>query len=77
MLITIPFSSISEKVTELYFANKLKSFGIDYQPNALMAWNGDEEIEVYNFTKVCKLDNRFCSYELYFGPTEILIEFTY
>lgn len=75
MLITIPFSSLTKEVKELFVANKLKSFGIDYQPNALMAWNGNKEIEVYNFSKICKLDNRFCSYEIYFGPTEILIEF--
>jgi hypothetical protein len=77
MLITIPFSSLTKEVKELFVANKLKSFGIDYQPNALMAWNGDKEIEVYNFSRICKLDNRFCSYEIYFGPTEILIEFIY
>jgi len=77
MLLTIPFSSLTKEVKELFVANKLKSFGIDYQPNALMAWNGDKEIEVYNFSRICKLDNRFCSYEIYFGPTEILIEFIY
>jgi hypothetical protein len=77
MLITIPFSSLTKEVKELFVANKLKSFCIDYQPNALMAWNGDKEIEVYNFSRICKLDNRFCSYEIYFGPTEILIEFIY
>ena len=30
-----------------------------------MAWDGDKEIEVYNFSKVCKLDNRFLQLRVY------------
>ena len=77
MLITIPLSQFSEKAKKLYIANKLKSFGIDYQPYALIAWYEGEEIEIYNFSRICKLDNRYCNYEIYTGPTEILIEFNY
>ena len=77
MLITVPLSSFSERVKKLYIAGELKNFGIDYQPNSLLAWHGKEEIEIFNFSRVCKLDNRYCNYEIYLGPTEILIEFNF
>lgn len=77
MLVTVPLSSFTEKAKKLYIAGELKSFGIDYQPNSLLAWHGDEEIEIFNFSRVCKMDNRYCNYEIYPGPTEILIEFNF
>jgi len=73
MTIHIPISSLDSKVKKLYLEEKLKSFGIDYQPNSLTAWY-KEEIEVFNFNKICKLDNRFTSYEIYLNKTEIILE---
>ena len=74
MTIHIPVSSLDSKIRELYLEEKLKDFGIDYQPNSLMAWYGEEEIEVFNFNKICKLDNRYTSYNLFRNKTEIILE---
>lgn len=77
MLVTIPLSSFSERAKKLYIAGELKNFGIDYQPNSLLAWHGEEEIEIFNFSRICKMDNRYSSYEIYPGLTRILIEFNF
>jgi hypothetical protein len=74
MTIHIPVLSLDTKVKQLYLEEKLKGFGIDYQPNSLMAWYEGEEIEIFNFNKICKLDNRFTSYEIYLNKTEIILE---
>lgn len=76
MTIHISISDLEPKVKELYLENKIKSLGIDYQPNAIMGWVGDEEIEVFNFSKVCKMDNRWTGYNLYQNKTEIIVEIT-
>ena len=74
MTIHIPVSSLDDKVKKPYFEDKLTGFGIDYQPNSLMAWYAGEEIEVFNFNKICKLDNRYTSYNLFLNKTEIILE---
>ena len=74
MTIHIPISDLEPKVRELYLENKIQSLGIDYQPNALMGWVDGKEIEVFNFSKVCKMDNRWTGYKLYENKTEIIIE---
>jgi len=65
MTIHIPISDLEPNVKKLYLENKIKSLGIDYQPNAIMGWVDKEEIEVFNFSKVCKMDNRWTGYNLY------------
>jgi hypothetical protein len=74
MTIHIPVSSLDVNIKKLYLEEKLKGFGIDYQPNCLMAWYGEEEVEVFNFNKICKLDNRYTSYNLFTNKTEIILE---
>jgi len=74
MTIHIPISSLDDKVRKLYLEKKLKSLGIDYETNTITAWYKEEEIEVFNFNKICKLDNRFTSYEIYYNKTEIILE---
>ena len=76
MTVHISISDLEPKVKELYLENKIKSLVIDYQPNAIMGWVGDEEIEVFNFSKVCKMDNRWTGYNLYQNKTEIIVEIT-
>ena len=76
MTIHIPISDLKPKVRELYLENKIQSLGIDYAPNTIMGWVGKEEIEVFNFSKVCKMDNRWTGYNLYKNETEIIIEIT-
>ena len=74
MTIHIPISDLEPKVRELYLENKIRSLGIDYMPNAIMGWVDNEEIEIFNFSKVCKMDNRWTGYKLYENKTEIIIE---
>jgi len=74
MTIHIPVSNLNSKIKELYLEHKLKEFGIDYQPNSIVAWYGEEEVEVFNFSRICKLDNRYTSYNLFLNKTEIIIE---
>ena len=74
MTIHIPVSSLNLKIRKLYLEEKLKGFGIDYRPNSLMAWYEEEEVEVFNFNKICKLDNRYTSYNLFTNKTEIILE---
>ena len=52
------------------------SLGIDYAPNSVMGWVDGDEIEVFNFSKIFKLDNRWTGYELHRNKTEIVIEIT-
>jgi hypothetical protein len=85
MVIIIPVTILSLEVQELYKQNKLDHFAIDYQYNNLLAGVKQEtiyfdkrwkEVEVFNFTKYLKMDNRFNTYEIELTPTEIVIEIT-
>ena len=74
MIITVPFEEFNEKVKQGYAAGEVKSISIDYQFNAIMGYVDNVEVEVYSFNRFGRLDNRYSSYELYAGPTQILIE---
>jgi len=74
MTIHIPVYNLEPKVKKLYLENKLIDIGIDYQPNSITAWYKEEEIEVFSFNKICKMDNRYSSYNLYLNKTEIIVE---
>ena len=85
MRIHIPVVELSLEVQELYNKNKLHYFGIDYQYNNLLAEIKTEsihldkkwkQIEVIDFTKYLKMDNRFNTYEIKLTPQEIIIEIT-
>ena len=77
MLLTIPYHKLSKEIREAYLTNKIKSFSIDYQYNSIMGYIDDEEVEVVNFDKIFKLDNRFSGYDLYFGDNQIVVEFIF
>ena len=75
MTIHIPISDLEPNVRKLYLEEKLVGgIHIDYQPNALMSWYDGKEIVVFDFTPVCKMDNRWSSYEIHKNKTEIIIE---
>jgi hypothetical protein len=76
MKIEISILDLEPTIRELYLNGKIKSLGIDYQPNALMGWVDGKEIEVFNFSKVCKMDNRWTGYELHQSTFEITIQIT-
>lgn len=76
MTIHIPISDLEPNVRKLYLENRITQLGIDYQPNSIMGWCDKEEIEVFNFSRVCKMDNRWTGYEVHESKTEIIIEIT-
>ena len=85
MRIHITVSELPLELQKLYNQNKLYHFGIDYQYNNLLAGVNTEsihleerwkEVEVFNFTKYLKMDNRFSTYKIELTPQEIIIELT-
>lgn len=76
MTIHIPISDLKPEVKSLYRRGRISSLSIDYAPNAIMGWVDGTEIEVFDFSKVCKMDNRWTGYNLYPMKYEIVIEIT-
>jgi len=74
MVVHIHYSHFGDKARKLFLEDKLGDCSIDYQHNSIMGWDGDEEINVYDFTKICRMDNRFSSYELYHTEWGITLE---
>ena len=75
MTIYIPVIQFNKRAKKLYLENKLKDIGIDYQPNSIVGWYENEEIEIFSFKKVFMwIDNRYTSYNLYQNKTEIILE---
>lgn len=75
MTVTIPFEQFNEDIKAYYSAEQINSLSIDYMYNAIMGYINGVEVEIFNFSKICKLDNRYHSYNLYKGPAYITIEF--
>jgi hypothetical protein len=77
MTIHIPISNLEPKVRKLYLEDKLiGGLGIDYAPNAIVSYYDGKIIEVFNFSKIMQMDNRYTGYNIYKNPTEIVIEIT-
>jgi len=76
MKIQIQVNDLEPRVRDLYREGRIKQMCIDYQPNAIMGWCGNEEVEVFNFSKVCRMDNRYTGYELYTDEESITVEIT-
>lgn len=78
MTIHIPISDLEPNTRNLYLEDKILQLSIDYQPNAIIGYfkNNElyEEVEVFNFSKVFKMDNRFTSYKIHKRKTELIIE---
>lgn len=75
MIITIPFEDFNSEIKQAYANGEIRAIGMEYQYNGLYGYIGNEEVEVYSFNKFFRADNRFNSYEIYCGPTQIMIEF--
>jgi len=76
MTITIPIENLNEKIKTSYLDGKIKNIGVDYEPNSIVGWLKDKEVELYNFNNVLKLDNRYCSYEIRCSLAQIKLEFS-
>ena len=74
MVVHIHYSDFGDKARKLFLEDTLGNCSIDYQHNSIMGWDGDEEINVYDFTKICRMDNRFNSYELHHTEWGITLE---
>ena len=77
MTFHIPINELTKEIRTLYIEDKLQHLNIDYLPNAIVSSikGSNEEVIVYDFTKICKLDNRYVDYNIYKNSTEIVIEF--
>lgn len=74
MTIHIPISELNKEIRTLYLEKKLKHLSIDYAPNSIVSFIDNEEVTVYDFTPILRLDNRFCGYNIYENYTEIIVE---
>ena len=63
--------------SKLHLEDKLiGGLSIDYAPNTLVSWYDGKEITIFDFNKVCKMDNRFTGYKIFKNKTEIVIQIT-
>jgi len=76
MKIHIPITDLKASVQNLYSNGMIKHMVIDYAPNSIMGWVDGKEIEVFNFSKICRMDNRWTGYNLHPTESEIVIEIT-
>ena len=77
MTIHIPITDLGPRVRKLYLEDKLiGGLSIDYAPNALVSWYDGKEVVVFNFDRICKMDNRYSGYQIHKNKTEIIIEIT-
>lgn len=76
MKIQITVNDLEPSVRELYKEGKIRQMSIDYQPNAIMGWVDREEIEVFNFSRILRMDNRYSGYELHTNDDSITVEIT-
>lgn len=76
MVLTIPFEDLNPKIKQAYSDGKISGIGMEYQYNGLYGFIDNVEVCVFDFKKYFKIDNRYTSYEIYCGPTQIMIEFS-
>ena len=75
MEIRIGHWDMDEEVSGLFLRDEFVSISIDYAFNAVMGWYEEKEYTIYDFSPICRLDNRKHSYELYLQNDEIILEF--
>lgn len=77
MIITILLSTdVDPTVADLILGHKLEGgYSIDYALNSLVSYYHGKEIEIFNFSKYLRLDNRWSSYEIQDYGTKINIKF--
>lgn len=76
MVLTIPFEDFNPQIKQAYSEGRVKGIGMEYQYNGLYGFIDNVEVCVFDFKRYFKIDNRYSSYEIYCGPTQILIEFS-
>jgi len=77
MMIYLGLEDLSPVVKRLYLENKLiGGMSIDYALNQLLSYSDGEEIVIFDFTPIAKLDNRYTGYRIYQRLDGIIIEIT-
>lgn len=77
MMIFLGLEDLTPKVKKLYLENKLTGgMSIDYALNQLLSYWEEEEIVIFDFTPIGKLDNRWRGYQIYQRLDGIIIEIT-
>jgi hypothetical protein len=75
MTVEISYHDMEESIAEMFTSNEFVSISIDYMFNAVMGWKDGKEYNIYDFTPICRLDNRKSSYELEWDCDKIVIDF--
>jgi hypothetical protein len=66
---------MEEDIAQMFTSNEFVSISIDYMFNAVMGWKDGKEFVIYDFSPICKLDNRKHTYELEWDCDKIVIDF--
>ena len=74
MTIHIPIAELTSEIKTAYIEGRISHMSIDFAPNALLGRLDSKEVIVFDFSKFLWLDNRYSSYTIYTGTTELVIE---
>ena len=75
MTVEILYHDMEEDIAQMFTSMEFVSISIDYMFNAVMGWKDGKEYTIYDFTPVCRLDNRKSGYELEWDSEKIVIDF--
>ena len=75
MTVEIFYHDMEEDIAEMFSSNEFVSISIDYMFNAVMGWKDGKEFVIYNFSPICRLDNRKHTYELEWDCDKIVVDF--
>jgi len=75
MILTIPFEDFNPVIKQAYSEGKVTGIGLEYQYNGVYGYIGKDEVCIFDFGKYFRIDNRWGSYEIFCGPSQIMIEF--
>lgn len=75
MTVEIYYHDMEESIAEMFTSNEFVSISIDYMFNAVMGWKDGKEFTIFDFTPICRLDNRKSGYRLEWDCDKIVIDF--
>ena len=75
MTVEIFYHDMEEDIAEMFSSNEFVSISIDYMFNAVMGWKDGKEFVIYDFSPICRLDNRKHTYELEWDCDKIVVDF--
>ena len=75
MTVEIFYHDMEEDIAQMFTSNEFVSISIDYMFNAVMGWKDGKEFVIYDFSSICRLDNRKHTYKLEWDCDKIVIDF--